>query len=414
MLFRSECKKIFRSLTFWLYCIFIFLMFFTQYFVDCSSAEYKPEPGWEDYGYKISEEPEMIMDGALNSLMIEYASNRYICYPLGFYKAISLKDNDKETIENYLMELTGTDKDGINEIISQGTKCIVNEAMLEYDLIYFENLKADKNVKYDRFKEMMADIDNILGGGSSYEENSLLSNFSVVSKSYEEALEDYSIFLNEDKITGALARLFCDYSGIILSFLPVFVAAALTVSDKRNKMSELVFSKKISSVKLIFTRYSALVTAMFIPVLVTMIIALIQACILYGTESLSIHKLITLPSFWLLPEIMTASAAGMLITEIFSSGTAIVIQFVWAYIDLMKSDLVGDIGLFDIICRHNSSGDRDIFMANFQNFVSNRIIFIIISIIIVICEVWIYSLKRGGKFGGIRLFGKGGMLRRKA
>lgn len=416
MLFFKECKRIFLSLSFWIYCIFVVLVFSTQYYSDCKWAEEKPSPNWDDYGYKVVENHDLIMDGALNTLMTEYSSNRYECYPYGFIKNVSLKEKGRNKIKEYLMEITGTDENGFADVLAQGQEGSVIEGVNEYDMIFFENLEVDKSVSYERFTEILGDIDDILGGGSEYAVDSLAYKYSLVPMTYEDALEEYNTFINEDKITGALSRLFCDYTGIDLALIPVFVAAALITADKRHRMNELVYSRKISSFRLLFTRFTALVTMMFIPVLITMVVALIQAMINYNGMNMNISVMFTLPTFWLLPEIMVVTAVGILLTELFSAGTAIIVQCVWAYYSLMKGgvELSGFIGKFDLICRHNTLVKRDVFISEQGNFIFNRVFFIILSLAVMLLAVWIFSLKRGGKLNEIKLFGKGGLFRRKA
>lgn len=416
MLFLKECKRIVRSLTFWIYCIFVVLMFATQYYADCMYKQDKPYREQESYGFKVVEDHDLIMSEALNTLLSEYSSNRYTCYPFGFYKAVHLKDKKRNKVEEYLMELTDTDREGLGTLIGQGETAYISEGVSEYEMKYFDNIKLDSAVSYERFTEIMGDIDDILGGGSEYAVDSLVYKYSQVPMTYEDAAAEYDTFVNDEKITGALARLFSDYAGIDLALIPVFAAAALMIADKRHKMNELLYSRKISSFRLVFTRYAALVTMMFIPVLITMVAALIQAFNVYNGYKLDIPVMFTLPTFWLLPEIMIVTALGMLLTEIFSSGTAILVQVIWAFLSLMRggAELSGDIGKFNLICRHNTLGGGDIFLLEHDNFVFNRVFFMVLSIVILMLTVCVYNLKRGGKFNGIRLFGEGGILRHKA
>ncbi|MBP7188235.1 MAG: ABC transporter permease [Ruminococcus sp.] len=416
MLFLKECKKVARSLTFWIYCIILALMFFTNYYSDVRYGESRPSAYEQDYGTKVVEDPDLIMDGAINSLMGEFASNRYICYPFGYYKAVSLKDNDRNEVEKLIQELTGTDHEGISEFMDEAQVNYVEHALSTYPEYVFNTMIVDKNVSYERFKEIMGEIDDILGGGSFYAVDSLAFNFSRVPMTYEEALKEYEDSITEDTMTGALSRLFCDYTGIDLALIPVFVAAAFTAADRRRRMTELVYSRKISSLRLTFTRYAALVTTMFIPVLITMIIAAVQASVVYGGEELKMHLMFTTPTFWLLPEIMVVTAVGMLVTEIFSAGVAVAVQGVWAFISLMSgsNELYGDITKFGLMCRHNTLYHRSAFMETYNDFVFNRIFYMILALVLVCAAAFIYNLKRGGRFNGIRLFGKGGILRRKA
>ena len=416
MLFFKECKKVARSLTFWIYCIILALMFFTNYYSDSKYYEGPPSAYEEDYGTKVVEDPELIMDGAINALMGEFASNRYICYPVGFYKAVSLDESDREMVEKYIQELTGTNHEGIAEFMDEAQINYVEHGLSTYPEYVFNTMIVDKNVSYDRFVEIMGAIDDILGGGSFYAVDSLASNFALVPMTYEEALKEYEDSITEDTMTGALSRLFCDYTGIDLALIPVFVAAAFTAADRRRRMTELVYSRKISSLRLTFTRYAALVTTMFIPVLITMIIAAVQASVVYSGEELKMYFMFTTPVFWLLPEIMIVTAVGMLLTEIFSAGIAIAVQGVWAFLSLMSgsNNLYGDITKFGLMCRHNTLYHRSAFMETYNDFVFNRIFYMLLALVLVCAAAYVYNLKRGGRFNGIRLFGEGGILRRKA
>lgn len=416
MLFFKECKKVARSLSFWIYCIILALMFFTNYYSDSKYYEGPPSTYEQDYGTKTVEDPELIMDGAINALMGEFASNRYICYPVGFYKAVSLDESDREMVEKYIQELTGTNHEGIAEFMDEAQINYVEHGLSTYPEYVFNTMIVDKNVSYDRFVEIMGAIDDILGGGSFYAVDSLAFNFSRVPMTYEEALKEYEDSITEDTMTGALSRLFCDYTGIDLALIPVFVAAAFTAADRRRRMTELVYSRKISSLRLTFTRYAALVTTMFIPVLITMIIAAVQASVVYSGEELKTHFMFTTPVFWLLPEIMIVTAVGMLLTEIFSAGIAIAVQGVWAFLSLMSGSdqLYGDITKFGLMCRHNTLYHRSAFMETYNDFVFNRIFYMLLALVLVCAAAYVYNLKRGGRFNGIRLFGEGGILRRKA
>ena len=416
MLFFKECKKVARSLSFWIYCIILALMFFTNYYSDSKYYEGPPSAYEQDYGTKVVEDPDLIMDGAINALMGEFASNRYVCYPFGYYKAVSLKDNDRNEVEKLIQELTGTDHEGIADFMDEAHIHYIEEGFRNYTQYIFDTMVVDKSVSYERFKEIMGEIDDILGGGSSYAVDSLAFNFSRVPMTYEEAVKEYEDSITEDTMAGALSRLFCDYTGIDLALIPVFVAAAFTAADRRRRMTELVYSRKISSLRLTFTRYAALVTTMCIPVLITMIIAAVQASIVYSGEELKMHFMFTTPVFWLLPEIMVVTAVGMLLTEIFSAGIAIAVQGVWAFLSLMSGSdrLYGDITKFGLMCRHNTLYHRSAFMETYNDFVFNRIFYMILAIVLVCAAAYVYNLKRGGKFNGIRLFGEGGILRRKA
>lgn len=414
MLFRLECKKIICSIAFIIYCIISFFFFFTQYYGGGTFREMPPVEGVGDYGDKIEENHDVIMSGALDSLVGEYAANKYVCYPFGFYKGVHLKDKKQAKIAEYLKELTGTDDSGLGEILGTGEQYFLGEST-EPMYAYYDVPISD-SLTYERFTEIMGDIDDILGGGSEYDPDALVSNYSFVPMTYEEAKAEYDDFYTKDRITGGLARLFSDYSGIALGIIPVFAAASLTAADRKRRMHELIYTRSISSLRLVLTRYAALIFTMSIPVFVQMLIALVQAIIVYKGEPMDYLGFFKLPTVWLLPILMTSTAVGMFITEIFSSTAAIFVQVaLWFYSVMTGSTaLAGRIGRFGLICRHNTATERSLFIANAGNFIFSRIFWTVVSLALVGLTAAIYNAKRGGRFNGIRLFGKDSIFRRKA
>ena len=409
MLFRLECRKIIRSAAFLIYCVISVLFFATNYYNDCKGGVYISSGE-----YKIVEDHDLIMDGAVNMLAGEYTSNKYVCYPFGFYKAVHLRESKQEKIAAYLKEITGTDGKEFEALFSGGEKYYTGTS--DQPLYSFDSIPVAEGFSYDRFREIMADVDDMLGGGSYYDPEALVYNYSRVPMTEDEAQAEYDSFLKEDRITGGLARLFSDYAGIDLGILPVFAAAYLTSADRKRRMHEVVYTKSISSFRLVFTRYTALVFTMFIPVFLEMVAALIQALFEYPGQDMDIPVMFTLPTFWLLPILMFAAAMGVVITEIFSPATAIFTQVViWFMSTMMGSaELCGKIGRFTLICRHNSPANRAEFLMNQDNFIFSRFFWAAVSIVLVMLAAYVYEAKRGGRFNAIKLFGKGGILRRKA
>lgn len=413
MLFANECKKILRSLTYIIYSILVVLMFWTQFWDVLQDP--LSETSYSAYEDTVtSGDPEIIMPAALDSLTSCYLSNTYVCYPFGFFKSVHLKSQKSEKIEKYIIELSGLTSEEIEELKNSSDSYYTSYGTTDYEEYTVTDVPLSETVTYERFKEIMEDVDDILGGGSDYAIDSLAFKFSQVPMTEEEAAKQYNDFIEKDHVSIAYGRLFSDYLGIVLSFIPVFVAAALITADKRGKMNDLVYSRNISSFRLVCTRYAALVSTMLIPVALCAALSTVKIINMYSNASAT--GLFAISGAWLIPNILVATAVGMLLSEIFSAGFAIFVQFAWAFITLMKSGAVlfGEIGKYTLICRHNRLMQRAAFMVNYDNFVYNRIFYTIAALIIVMLTVFIYELKRGGRFNGIVLFGKGGLFRRKA
>ena len=107
-------------------------------------------------------------------------------------------------------------------------------------------LKPKGGLTYETFLKEMKEVCKILGPGSDFTAEAI-KNSAVVEMTYEDALEEYHNLLEKDGLTGGYARLFCDYMGIILAILPVFVAVTREIRDKRAQMKELIYTRKASS-----------------------------------------------------------------------------------------------------------------------------------------------------------------------
>ena len=382
MLLWKEIKKTVLSITFAVFIIFLLAFAISQEVLNFSNEIITVPQQGEDYGTQQKEEPELIMPAAFSSLYKEFTANEYIAYPIGFYKNVKLNDTDQEKMAEIISTLSGVPVDDL-----------LNKSNIKV------NLSAD--ISYKKFKECMKQADNLIGGGSNYSENSLL-NFSCVKITYEEAVESYNLIASTDKFTEAYARLFCDYIGIILSILPVFIDVAVCLKDRRAKMNDLINARKISSFKLILSRYFAIIIAVMLP---TVILAYISNSTIWGQYSgmnLDYFAPLKYAIGWLMPSAMIAVAIGIFFTELTETPIAIAIQGLWWFIDLNAgvSRMGGVHTLFELTPRHNVLGNTQIFLDEFNTLVANRLVMSGAALLFVIATVIIYEQKRRGRFSG--------------
>ena len=190
MLFLQELKKTIFSISYILIVIVLILALHSQDVLNFKEPKLsKPQVG-ENYGTTTKEIPEIIMPAALKQLWTEFCVNNYETYPIGFIKNIKLNDSEQGKVIQIISTITGMDKD----VILKTKEQFVNSS---------GNIVPDikNNINYSDFKDLMQQIDDILGGGSSYNKDSLI-RFGIVPISYEEALHQYNLAVNEDKITG--------------------------------------------------------------------------------------------------------------------------------------------------------------------------------------------------------------------
>lgn len=409
MLFFKECKKILFSLTFLIYIVAVVGFYMTQFSADADEKISQPSQGLEDYGTIAKEVPEILMPEAANGLVTEYLNGYYVAYPIGFYKEVKLSEKKTVKMAEIITEITGISKqelDGFSDF-DEGGMTMMPDGNGGYIPVPKEPNLPEINIPdtmtYERFRELMRKADKIIGGGSQYSDNNIVDNFSRVPKTYEDALAEYNDIFEKDKVTGAYARLFCDYMGIIVSILPVFAAAALTNADRKSRMEQLIYARKISSVKLVLTRFSALVITLAVPVILLAFIASFRVAKLYPENSTDFFAIPKMSVGWLVPNIMFSAALGMAFTEISSQLIAVFVQGVLWFGSIMSdTDLTGDIGRSTLVCRHNSLYDRNAFMENFNEFLFNRIFYTVLALVITAFTIWIYTEKRKGGLNVIR------------
>ena len=83
---------------------------------------------------------------------------------------------------------------------------------------------------------------------------------------------------------------------------------------------------------------------------------------------------------------------------------AILVQFVWWFIDTSLTALSGDTKIFTLMIRHNLLRGSELIKQDFNLICLNRGLFVILSLILIALSVVVYNKKRGGKLNYPRLF----------
>ena len=391
-LFMKECSQTAKSLTYWLLVIIMVLFFASQ--MGQMDMEKAPEKGLEDYGVKPSKDKNIIMSATLGMLAGEYAEGRYTTYPIGFVKSVTLGKEEEAKVGEILKEATGLDKEEIEEKIDEFYE---NSGGIITSRPVLEPLES---LSYGRFEEIMQEVDDMLGGGSSYALDSLGDNGSEP-KTYEDAVKEYEELVQKDGYTGGYARLFSDYMVIILGILPVFLAVTRELRDRRANMQELIYVRRSSSMTIIASRYLSMVVMILIPVFALSIQPL-ASCVTYAkTAGISVDYLAFAKYIagWLLPTVMVVTALGMLLTELTDTALAVLVQGAWWFVSIFMGAKTMDGGRsgWNLIPRHNTILNYSGYQEGFSQLLTNRILYASLAVIAVSVTAWIYSQKRKGR-----------------
>lgn len=394
-LFVRECRQTARSLIFWLTVLILIFDFTTQ--LGEMEIDEEPQPGQESYGHRQSKDPDVIMRSTLGQLTEEYVRENYTTYPIGFYKNVTLNEEKDARIGEILEETAGIAGRESAEQIMEEWYAARNEPGLAGDSLKVE--PAD-GLTYEHFAELMDEADKILGGGSNYGKEYREKN-AQVPMTYEDAVKEYDALIEEDRLTGGYARLFCDYMVIFLGILPVFLAVTRGLRDRRSMMQELIYTRKCSSLTVIVSRYLAMLVMLTLPVLILSLNPLLKCMSYAGKAGIAADTLafVKYTFGWLFPTIMIVSALGMFLTELTDTAAAVLVQGAWWFIAVFGGvdRLSGGMYGWNPMPRHNTELNWQGFHDGFAQLAANRLLYTVAALLLVLLTVLIYSQKRKGR-----------------
>jgi hypothetical protein len=360
-LYNKELARVLKSLVFLLSAFGIVFFLYSQGFLPPDSSIVKPVPGLQSYGMKDSNDPTLIMPEAADALFSEYSANGYVTYPNGCYKYVKLGQSDNEKMSGIISQL-------------------------------------NTDVTWERFCALMRRADELLGGGSDYSETWISHRFGQIPVTYEEALADYELSITSDRYSGAHARFFSDYAGIILALLPVFPAVFLCLKDRKS-ISPMLYTRSVSSSRIIISRYLALVTAIMLPVLLMGAVLTFIHGAEYGFAAIDLFAYLKYTLAWLLPTAMASAAVGFFFTTLTGTPVAIGVQLLWWFVDMLGDGSAYSYygtRLFKLIPRHNALGETGAYLNYLPSLIQNRICIALFAIILIAITVTILSAKRRG------------------
>ena len=385
-LLKKECVQYLKSITYYIFLIALVLDFISQ--MGTFDVKKKPEPGGDNYGMTRSADKDLIMKNALDGLLSEYDRGEYTTYPIGFYKRVTLNDEEQEQVKDILLSITGLTEQELKDVYEQYEKeaeqvrekaASENRPIMETEFPPMD-VTIREDLTWEEFSEKMQTLDDLLGGGSDYSKSNL--EYTKVPMTYEQALDEYESLLKDDKVTNAYARLFCDYMGIVLAILPVLMSRA-------------------GSAKIILSRYLASIIVTVVPVILCSCSTLMQS--VYYARSMHVEydlfAFIKHIGFWLLPMILVSLSVGFFLTELTDSAIAILVQAAWWFFSIFVNgmNLVGSVG-WNLVPRFNTVGSFEIYRQMEEQLMKNRLMYTGFALVLILFTVVVYNKKRKGEF----------------
>ena len=451
-LFGMECKKIAKSILYWVLVLALLTVSLYQYDPsveselrrtnDPASVFYTAADG--SYAEERNTVPDAAMEhammiGATKLLMYNYRDNCYQYYPFGYVKEKTMSAKEQAVILQYLMELTGlneqelagtkdgagdTDDTNIGDVPITGGAFVLEPGKGstnengqfvirpdEWQYVPSDGASSETpsqssgsfeiQVSFERFKEIMEEVNHMIGR-NSYFSWTMLKLYYFGNDMEEAPITErqHREFYEGDRVIGAFARYYCDSISLRVLFLPAFVIVDLMLRDKRRKMQGLTYPRTISSAKLICTRYAAAVCMTMLPILilpVKSLVVLMRYCGSIGVQADAL-AFIKYTLAWILPTVLLIMAISLVVTALLENYTAILLAgLIWLVgnptVDKLNG---GNYGLFDLIIRHNTLKGYGRMMENIQMLALNRITISVIALALVGLAVLVYSKKRKG------------------
>lgn len=409
-MFWKELKKGALSIPFLLLFFTMLIVYQSQLsgYLDEGRKITEPQPGLESYGIVHTDDPALVMPGALNSLGSEFADNRYVTYPWGFLRNVRLGEAEQDKMAELLSRLSGKPKEEIIAAANRGE--LGGEVMVTMgpDGSAFaephnpdQGISPAKGLSYEKFRELMNQADALLGGGSDYQEENL-SAFAYRGKTYEEAKKEYEDARDIDRFTGAHARLFSDYMTIFCAFLPAFLMVSEALRDRRARIQDLIWTRKISSLRLTLTRYGAAALLSISPVLLLAGVDTVRSTLLYAGEQID---LLAYPAYvlgWIMPTVLFSCGLGLFFTELTDTPVGLAAVLAFWFLDLNRGmrQIHGGYENLTLMPRHNSLMGAATLQSNFEALLANRLFYTAAALVLVGVSALILEQKRKGGWKG--------------
>ena len=403
MLFKLICfeiKQWLKSKLFFCYIIILIISIIIN--MNPMNRLSKPDINNPMVGQWENENTKDKMDQCIGRLIVEYQMNHFDVYKYGMSFEKELVQDQLNEIDNLFAEITGMRMDDVVVYIGEVTED-TEELLVYKNIVNYNNIRIDMD--YLSFCKAMDRVDEIIGGGSSYCEESRKAILTF--GDYEEELKEYNSIIYEDKISNAYARLFCDFLVIDLSLIPIFLSVYRSLKDKKGNFECVVFLKRAKSFDIIFSRYIAITLLEFFSVIMISIPYQIKVIRMGVNLNVPVDYFAFLKTIilWLLPSILIVNSIGFAMTEITQNRIAILLQITWWFFDLNTGTdtMIGEFSLH-LMPRFNILGRREIYEVYFSELLINRVVYSLVAFILIFITIHVYEKRRTGCWGIRQVF----------
>lgn len=357
----------------------------------------KPLPDAESYGSMDAEIPEQVMQNVTYRLFRDISNNRFDTYLFGAIETHKrLDEEERQRVYDIFEMITGQTVYQIDAVFHEMDLAKVVETrdmsvkqakeFLKEDYYikladefapnhsitllynYEEYIPIQEDLSYEEFKERISEVKSIIGRKTAAYED--LSRYGSIPLTYDHAIASHEVFVNEDGISGAYARLFCDYMGILAGIAPALIVAEAAIGGR------------------IWARFVSVAALTFLPIV---FFALAATCELsVGVKPLGFtidyFAFLKYSIVWLLPTIMFAAAVGLFFSVLSRRKMGIFVQFllwIWSVMFWGQNGLVSIKYGATMLIRHNVVGEYQTYLASQNEILMNRAAYTILALALI-------------------------------
>lgn len=362
-----EMKYQIKSITFIIFCTFVLLFYVTQFIGDMDRIDTPSHP------------IDHMQTGDMDMFYNDSDSESHITL---------------EEQKNTLTSLLGRDLENHNTPLFDDMGRIELKPLADGQLTLLEQLNItlqDTSFTEALYGDMLEQLQQSFGEHTIYTQDRV-KRYGAKVKNYLFNKQEADAIKKYEKITGAYARLFADYIGIAVGFFSIFIAGFALVKDKRYKAAEMIYTKPVSSIKYVLSKYVGNVVLMLAVVLIIAAYTTYTFHIEY--DQINVFAFFQYTLTWILPTIMMVTSIGYLIQIIAGNGIVPIIA-IFAYWFYSMPFTRQQYHITRYIIRYNKVTT----LAKYQEVASvittNRLFITGASLIILIIALWIFEKKRG-------------------
>lgn len=422
-----ECKKVIvnRFFLFYVLLFFVFCFLSIRPFNTFNDVSPMDEQHILVKQVLIDSKKEVIENEFIEWIITEYADSLSVAKLQNNKDVIDDLEEKIKALNNYKMVVLSTyQKEYIQDLAEKLVKCVKGNIYSIDELISLDTMVFQKTEFIISDLELDKELDalnTVLGGGSHYSDffsldesdfrrdiiefynnryiSDILDDDLTYSKDHKEIVKAFDEEINQFGYVGFFKYFIIDKIGIVICILMPLVMF-LSMIQNRYGMKDLIRIKKCSSFRIVINKTISSIISTLIPLgVILLFLSVILNSKAYEIGlSINLFDLFFSAIYILLPEILFITSIDVLLIVLLDSNipTIIVSSLLFG---ISIDDFWGNYKIGKVLLRFNKLGNLSSISEYDKDIFYNRLFYIVVSFIVVILAVIVYSYFRYNSTG---------------